>query len=211
MPPQSNNIEELMEEYSQIFESRLKRKPKVLWKDIIQFGKRNSEGRLWVYGSFVYRSIIEEVYGIDKKKNFVDIDLVADNLTSIPYVPRGWAHRRTFFSTPYIIKRGHKASLDSLKNYRQLVERNLSPTIENLLRVAPFNVQSIAWEFTGNEEKIHEGKIMGEEGVLAIYNREIRLNNKKEAQLEARIKNLFLDEFMKQKANELGLTPKPNY
>lgn len=196
---EKQKTEFLKEEYTKAFIRKVEKKRNPSYEEIINIGMKNSEGNLWILGGFVYRLIIEEIYGRELRKGGVDIDFVAEELSERPYIPRGWKQRRSKYMNPYLVKKRHKIDLNDLPNFRTLATKEYIPTIENILERSQLNIQSVAWDC---QKEI----LIGNEGILSIKNQLVKVNNLKEAEYEANIKGITLEEMVKRKAKELEFT-----
>lgn len=197
MPAHDESVEELREIYSEVFRDKLSRKEN--YDGVLRIAERNSEGKLWIIGGFVYRSIVEGVYRQKTKRvgGIIDIDFVAEKLSRDPYVPRGWKQKRTDFSNPSFVRKNHRVDLNDLVNFRTPATETYKPTIENLLKRSPLTVQSIAWDCEGEI-------IVGDVGIISIDTKKVGVNNIIEAKYEAKRKEFTLEDFVKFKAEQLG-------
>lgn len=185
MPPP--DIEELRERYTKTYIKKLKKnfrdEKESLLNEILKIGRENSQGPLWIAGGGVYRPIIEGEYGIKTRREkgkegeeIFDIDIAVNYLSTEPYSPRalGWSEWRTRFGDPAYRKGNYIIALNNLSMCYPIVSRKLEPTIENLLKHAPLNIQAIAWPIY---EDFYSGKLIGDTGIMAIHNRIVRVND----------------------------------
>ncbi|MDP3987140.1 MAG: hypothetical protein Q8P81_02850 [Nanoarchaeota archaeon] len=148
---ESHEIEGKKLEYQERFRAQWEDEPR--YEEILKIGKKNTRGRLYLLGGYVYRTIIKDLYGIPMKKP-IDIDFVAERLAETPYNLEGWRERRNFFGLPRIETKGsvtysegsyfkgspkfrvethdYVIDLDSFVNFRGLGTIGPEPTIENL-------------------------------------------------------------------------------
>lgn len=167
--------------------------------EYITLVRRNSKGRIWLIGGFVYKNIIEIIKG--KKQNVHDLDFLAENPSDIIHIPeRNWIMGFTHYGNPFFVQSGRseKVSIDLnyLPSFHSIVSRNLPPTIENFLSGTPLTIQSIAYD-------IDRRKIIGETGISAIIKELIEINNIEESRYETERRKITLEKYIKQKAAEL--------
>src|SRR3972149_9427711 len=77
--------------FSEIIKRALERNPNS--SEAIEIARRNSQGKMWIIGGFVYRNIIKEIYGETKEKSFIDIDFLLENVSLERrriYHPENW-------------------------------------------------------------------------------------------------------------------------
>lgn len=175
-------ITELTERYTSKFLEGLKRfDPKIL-AEIYEIGRRNLDGPFALVGGGVYRPIIEAEYKTkterrrDEEGDIFDFDLFGGWLSTVPYSPRvlGWSEGRTRHGDESFKKGHYLVALNNLSIFQSITSRNLEPTIENLLKNAPLDIQSIAWIFGDN---FYDGRLVGEKGIVAINKRQVRIND----------------------------------
>ncbi len=200
----------LRKEYSLIFNEFLKKDPK--FEEFYDIVKKRSEGKIWVIGSYVYKNIIKELYGKGSvlESDKVDVDFVVENPLSERggfKEPEGWDVRFTLYPSIFfereVNNEKQRIDLNYLKTFINIYERGLKPNISNLLNISPFNIQSIAYDC---DNKILIGGSGKKEniGFNAIRNKIVDLNDYTEAKRQGEKKGLSLEEYVKEKADELG-------
>ena len=233
--PLKIDIEELRERYTKSYVRGLKsmfRGRETILEEILKIGTGNSQGPLWIAGGGVYRPPIGEESGVKRAtdsegKEIIDVDIVVSQLSQKPYSPKvhGWSEWRTRFGNTSFRKNGYNVVIMDLSSFPTLAARNLKPTIENFLTTTPLNIQSIAVPI-GDDP--YETRLIGDIGILAIYKREVKINDLREGvdralrewRYEAQNQNIDLEEFeryiiginlnplviesVKRKAEELG-------
>jgi hypothetical protein len=155
--------------------------------------KENSSGGIWLIGGFVYRSIVNELYGIPNPK--VDYDFIVENPTEIK-LPLNWKHIKNKFNNPKFTNGIYEIDCVPLRNIHSIIRRKLEPSINNYLTGTPLNIQSIAYDCINK-------KIIGDIGIDAIERKAVAINNLKEAKHYAQIKKISLEDFIKEKAESL--------
>ena len=170
------------------------------FEDALNIAKKNSTGKIWVIGSFVYRNIIKEIYRRRLQRlSEIDIDfLVEDKSEERMYIPRGWELRMTGYLNPYFSQKEKKIRVDLnfLPNMHSILTRNLEPILKHFLTGTPLTIQSLAYDCN---KKI----IFGNIGKSSIEQRKVKINNLGEAGFEANKRGITLGELVKEKADEL--------
>lgn len=169
------------------------------FSEALDIVRRNSSGKIWLIGGFVYRTIISELYGTSRKK--VDLDFVVEDYKPEINLPEGWRIEGAFDNNKLRIVNGAK-QIDcvSLKNNFSIKHRKLKPSIGNFLTGAPLTIQSIAYD-------IDENKIIGEIGIDALKRKVVAINNKFFADYSAKKEKKSIQEFIADKSEELSFTP----
>jgi len=196
--------ERLRIQYQERFRSRWNSEP--MQKELLEVGRGNTHGTLYLYGGYVYRTILSSLDNdapIRWEGGKVDIDFVADRLTERESKYRGWqTGRRTFFGNPRFLKGEYQIDFDSFVNYKGQGEVE-TPRIENVLAGAPFDIQAISWD-CDNEELVTDPRSIS---IRAMHDRKLQINNVKRVHAVAESLNISDEDFLRLKAKELGLTP----
>jgi len=166
-------------DYSEIFLKVANTYPE--FKEAVEIIKNNSEGRAWLIGGFVCRSIIQELYGVPMSED-VDLDFIVEKAVPIN-VPDGWKIEQNSYGNPKLIGPTYEIDYIPLSNLHSIIRRNLEPTIENFLTGTPLNVQSIAFDITNN-------KVVGDIGIKSIKERVIAINDLEQAKHRAEKKGV---------------------
>ena len=183
-PPENGNDDSVNKVYAGLFKKSLKKLEEYAlgFDEILDIVKRNSveEGDIWAIGSFVYRGIVEELYGPLSKKSPLDIDFLVERHTSKVDRPRGWDIERTSYGDIAFMRHDGRCKVDisSLFNLHGIESRKLPPNIRHFYTATPLNVQSITYN-CGN------GEILGGRGIEAIERKVIKVNNLNELKWEA--------------------------
>lgn len=160
--------------------------------------KSNSNGVAWLIGGFVYRSIIQDLYGVPMSKD-VDLDFIIEKPAPIK-LPAEWKIENNSYGNPKLIGPAYEIDYIPLANIHSIIRRELPPTIENFLSGTPLNIQSIAFDVINN-------KVIGDIGIQAIQTKIIAINNFEQAQYRADKKGINASELVKDLAAELDFIP----
>jgi len=160
--------------------------------------KRNSSGKIWLIGGFVYRTIASQLYGLSKPE--VDLDFVVEYPVSDFDLPDGWKVDKNRFGNPKLISGRKQIDYVPLEKIYSILQRQIEPTIENYLTGVPLNVQSVAYD-------INEKRVIGEIGINALLRRVVEVNDLFFAEYAAQKKGKSLREMIQEKADELSFTP----
>jgi len=184
-------------EYTEVFEKFLKKYSD--FPEIFNIAERNSRGKIWIIGGFVYRNIIRNIYGEIREPEVIDIDFMLEKQAEGRhlYAREGWDLKLTDYGNPYLVKENTRIDLNYLHNFHSIQARKLSPKFRHFFTGTPLNIQSIAYDFS-------ETKVIGWRGIDAIKRRLVKINNLEEAKYDAKIKRVGLEEFVIKKAKELG-------
>lgn len=163
----------------------------------LEIVKRNSEGKIWLIGGFVYRGIASQIYGISKPE--IDLDFIVEKNSKEYSLPENWVISKNRFGNPKFVNEFTKEEIDfvPINNIYSIKQRNLEPTIENYLSGVPLNVQSIVFDISKKE-------IIGNVGIQAIKDKVVKVNDIEFARYAAKKKELTLNEMIYNKANSLG-------
>lgn len=168
------------------------------FKEAIDIVKKNSSGKIWLIGGFVYRTIAGQLYGLPKPR--VDLDFVIENPVPDFDLPNGWKVGINRFGNPKLVNRKKQIDYVPLKNIYSIRQRQIKPTIKNYLTGVPLTIQSIAFD-------VRENRIIGEIGIDALRRRVVGINDLFFAKYAAQKKNKSLRVMIQEKADDLGFTP----
>lgn len=160
--------------------------------------KKNSSGKIWLIGGFVYRTIASQLYGL--KKFDADLDFIIENPVNDFDLPSGWKIDVNRFGNIKLVNGNKHIDYVPLNNIHSIIQRKIEPTIENFLVCVPLTIQSIVYD-------IDDNKIIGEIGMSAIQKRVIEVNDLSFAEYAAKNKNKSLREMIQEKADSLGFAP----
>ncbi len=155
----------------------------------------NPQNSILGIGSHVYGNLTLELYKIWRRPPNADIDLLIKDAKGFA-IPEGWDLGFTGYGTTYIQKDNVKIDLNFLVNSigATLI---VNPTLQDFLGWTPLNVQSILYDF-------FSGMIEGEEGMKALEQRIIRVNNYHAAYNQSQIEKISVKTLLKNKAAELA-------
>jgi len=183
---------------TEIFRDYLESSPE--FEEAFNIAKKNSTGKIWAIGSFVYKNIIKEIYREKLQKlSEIDIDfLVEGKPEGRMYIPRGWELRMTSYLNPYFLQKEKKIMVDLnfLSNIHSILTRNLEPILKHFLTGTPLTIQSLAYD-------CDKEVIFGNIGKSSIEQKRVEINNLNEAGFEAKKRGITLGELVKEKADEL--------
>lgn len=170
------------------------------YTETLEIVQKNAVGSVWLVGGAVSRLILQRMDG--KRQEKFDFDFVCDKLATPLTVPTGWSVSHNKFDNPTFSKGQIEIDIWPINTHTFIQRNKLSPTINNYLKGVPFTVQSIAYNVKTEE-------LMGKNGINAIKNRKVGVNNITTARILAQNKGTTIDEVMKKKASSIGLTVIP--
>jgi hypothetical protein len=157
--------------------------------------KRNARGSIWLIGGFVYRSIVEELYGTPLTPD-VDFDFIVESPAQEFTLPPNWEVAINSYGNPKFRGPNFEIDLIPLKQIHSITRRGIEPTIENFLSGTPLTVQAIAFDVTNN-------RVIGEIGISAIKEKRVGVNNLAQTNHSARLKGKSVEELVKDVADSL--------
>jgi hypothetical protein len=166
--------------------------------EALEIVKKNSAGKLWLIGGFVYRTITSQLYRLPKTK--VDLDFIVEYPVSNFELPNGWRIDENRFGNPKLVNDKKQIDYVPLGNIYSIIQRQIQPTIDNFLKNVPLTVQSIVYN-------VQENIIIGDVGINALKKRVVEVNDLYFAEYAAKKKNKSLQEMIKEKATELDFIP----
>ena len=184
-------------EFTEIFKKFLKASSE--FPEIFDIAQRNSQGRIWIIGGFIYRNIIRKIYGEIPDQKTVDVDFLIEEKPEQGhlYLPEEWHPKMTDYGNLYLTKDNVRIDLNFLFNFHSILARNLRPRISHFFTGTPLNIQSIAYDFSKKE-------VTGWLGVNSIRRKTVKVNNSNEARYEAQKRGISIEDLVKEKANELN-------
>ena len=173
--------------------------------------RENSEGKIWLIGGMVYRPLANFLY--DTPIPSIDLDFVINKGHTHylepygdPYacndihLPEEWELRSHYGESRFVnTQEGLSLKIDivQLQNFHSTQSRDLPPTLDNFLNGTPLTIQSIAYD-------IEKGQIIGDIGLVALYEQKISVNYLNEARYFAHKKGTDLHSMIREKAASLG-------
>jgi hypothetical protein len=161
--------------------------------EVLDLVKKNSRGKIWIIGGFVYRNLVSALYGGDAYNH--DIDFIVEERNDILTEVPGWQIQINKYGSQNYVKESNRMSFTDIRKVIR-VSGTTNPTIEEFIEETPLNIQSIAYDLV-------ENKLIGEKGIEAILHKTSSINNAGQAEFYAKRKGKDLDELIKEKAREL--------
>ncbi len=163
--------------------------------EVLEIVKSNSQGKIWLIGGIVSRSIIKLIYGRLQLKH--DLDFLVEKLNKKLVIPSSWKLAKNRFSNPKLIKGGTEVDIVPLKTAEHILRNKLTPSIKNFLVGTPLDIQSLAFD-------IEKEKLIGSLGIKALQRKEVRINNSKPFLAKAKRKKISPEELLQQTAKSVG-------
>ena len=201
------------QDYAELFKSSLRRLDDFDFDfdELVDIARKNSfeeenENKgVWLIGGFLYRGIVEELYGPLPEKAPLDVDFLVKMHKQEVYRPWGWEIKRTSHGDLAFTKSDGNCNVDinTLFNLHGIDSRGLPPNIRHFYTANPFNIQSMTYNCDTEE-------LSGKRGIESIKNRLIKTDNLNELEWEAkRLSRLTdssytADSLIRKKAKELG-------
>jgi hypothetical protein len=154
----------------------------------------------WLGGGFIYRNLLRMVHGLQQIPD-ADLDVLVDTGKPGPKeplnVPSGWMEEKTGFGCPRLITAtGRQIDYIYLDEIVDLRINKLEYTVENFLTITPLTIQSVIYN-------IEQQKLMGDLGIEAIANKEIKINFPRRARFAAKRRGMTMMEYLQSKAAAL--------
>lgn len=155
----------------------------------------NAEGKIWLVGGAVSKVLCEELYGT--KTDEFDFDFICEKLKKKIIILKGWGVQYTKYGNPTFMKESISVDFWPISDQYWIKENHLEPTIENFFVGVPFTIQAMAYD-------IKYRKVIGEIGIKALLDREIKVNNLAAAQKLVQRKGITINERMRSTAKNVG-------
>ncbi len=133
--------------------------------------KKNSEGKIWLAGSGVYKNILNKLYGSNHA--IKDYDFIVERIRKPIQIESDWTITESKHGNPKLKNNERMIDLISINNIHSVKERNLEPSIENYMSGVPLTIQSIAYDIT-------DKKLLGAAGIESILDKTIGIQNQGE-------------------------------
>ena len=171
------------------------------FNEALEIAEGNSSGgKIWIVGSFLYKNILKEKYGLD---NLIvkDYDFILENQTeySKAWAPENWEIRKTFFGSPRFVK--EKLQVDAYelsKATKDFRKNNSEEKIRSYLKNVLFDIQAMAYD-------IKNEKIYDEGSINAIERKEMKVTCLEDSIGIANKKGISLKEYLDYKAKGIGI------
>ncbi|MCL5018837.1 MAG: hypothetical protein M1416_03695 [Candidatus Pacearchaeota archaeon] len=165
------------------------------FQEALDIVRKNSSGKIWLIGGFLYKNLAHSLYG--SKKSTKDFDLIVEKANSKLFLPENWIEKENHFSSPKFISREKQIDFIPLSNIYYIKTKSLVPCINNFLEGGGLNIHCLAYD-------ILEKEILGDIGIRALEQRIISVYNLEMLEYGAKIYGKTLNEIIKTKAEELG-------
>jgi hypothetical protein len=168
--------------------------------DVMGIALLNSDptGRIWLIGGTVYRTLAHFMHKIDLP--VCDWDFIVEKPIDNINLPEDWEDIGNQFGTHKFTNGKTTVDFIPLNRVSSIVRRELKPNIGNYLEGVPLTIQSIAYD-------IKRDIIVGGAGIYALKTRTVRILNRREAEIGAKLKKTSLDRYLIEKAQDLEFTP----
>lgn len=161
----------------------------------VEIVRKNSSGNLWIIGGFVYRTIVQRLYGVERGN--VDLDFLISSPTPELQLPDGWKIEINHFGNPRFVRGKTMIDYIPLSTVYYPLSFGCEPTVENVFAFAPLNIQAIAYDFDRD-------RIIGERGIDAIERKMVEMNHPVCLAECAKRKGMSVQDFIEQKARSVG-------
>jgi len=166
------------------------------FKEALNLTRKNSSGKIWLIGGFLYKNLVKELYGTCKK-SAKDFDLIVERANKKLVLPAGWKKERNIFGNPKLFDGKTEIDFVPLDEIYYIKKYRLKPCIESHLEGVPFNIHYLVYD-------IFDNKIVGDVGVRALEEKVVRAYNLEMLEYVARKYNTTMNEMIKKKAEVLG-------
>jgi hypothetical protein len=167
------------------------------YSEAVGIVKRNSSGNIWLIGGMVFRTLASQLYGLPKPE--VDFDFIVENANVQIILPKGWEERKNRFGNPKFVNGEKQIDFVPLNNVYSITSRKLDPSIENFLSGTPLTIQAVVYDIINK-------RLIGERGIDAIKRKVVEVNDLQFAEYAAQKKEKSLNQYIREKADELGFT-----
>ncbi len=165
-----------------------------IFLEVLDLVERNSRGKIWLTGGYLYRNLITAIYG-GETYNY-DIDFIVEERSETLQVIPGWNIKINNYGVPNYERTANRVSITDIRKVVR-IEGLKSFTIENIIAGTPLNIQSMVYD-------LRENRIIGRKGIEALRTRLIKVNNIAQAKFYAERKSKELRDIIMEKAKELG-------
>ena len=183
-----------MQNLSEKFQLYLK---DLIFIEVLDLVRQNAKGKIWIIGGFVYKNLLNTLYGGNKIYNY-DIDFIVEERNNILKEVSGWRIETNSYGSQNYVRDGNKMSFTDIRKVIR-VSGLKNPTIEEFIKETPLNIQSIAYD-------LEENKIIGEKGIETLFTKVIKVNNVEQAKYYAERKGKGIEEIINEKTRELNFS-----
>lgn len=165
-----------------------------MFLEVFDLVNRNSNGKIWLFGGYLYRNLIAALYG--RKPYSYDIDFIVEERNEMLENVTGWNIKVNSYGVENYERMTNRTSITDIRKVVR-VEGLKNFTIEEVITGTPLNIQSIAYD-------LQENRIIGQRGIEALRAKLIKVNNIAQAKFYAERKGKELKDIVIEKAEELG-------
>jgi len=165
------------------------------YQEAYELVRKNSQGRVWLIGGFVFRMLAHQLYGAGLPS--ADLDFIVEAPIYPLQLPQGWEERSNSFGNPKLVGPTFSIDFIPLDAIHALQSLGLSPTIENFLAHTPLTIQSIAYD-------IEKRQLLGEAGLRALKERSVGVHNMVAAEEWSARYGISIEYYVREKASGLG-------
>jgi hypothetical protein len=184
-----------MDNYSKIIVKAIEENKE--FQNALEIVNKNSQGKIWVMGSFVFRNIACALHNLPKPI-FDDYDFVVENIKKDVSLDVGQTFKINSFGGLKISAGPINIDIWELRRTYLIEKLNLQPTIENCLKTTSLDIQSIVYD-------VQNKKVLGDSGINAILNKKISVNNLTNFKYYVAKRNITLEDYAKRKFKKWGL------
>jgi hypothetical protein len=190
------------------FLSELQKYPQVM--EIITM---HTYGRVWLVGGSVTTELDHCARNPSHRNSFDywnlysaghcpyrDFDFIAEEIRGRIRIPREWSMQVNTFGGIKFKSKSITMDLWKLRKHEPCRRNNAPYTIENVINLAPLNVQAIAAD-------LREGCLLGEPGIKSVESQTVSVNHMDEARHYCQIYGMTLEDLIRKKATEYSFIP----
>jgi len=166
------------------------------FKEALEITRRNSSGKIWLIGGFLYKNLVDGLYGTCKKPA-KDFDLIVERTNKQLILPDGWKRVTNTFGNPKLFNEENEIDFIPLKNIYYIKKNKLEPTINNYFKSVPFNIHYLIYD-------IFADGLSGKIGVRALEEKTVAVHNLEMAKYGAKKYHTTINKMIREKAEALG-------
>lgn len=166
-----------------------------VYYESLSIARMNTQGKIWVVGGFVYRTLAARLYGTPLA--IKDMDFLAERLADSMVVPVGWTRSASTFGSPKFFRGGLFVDILPFDEIRIPMQMPGPPTIEEYLACVTLTVQAIAYD-------ICEQRVIGDIGMQALRTKTVAYNMPKVNKEYFAKKGYTRESYIREKADGLG-------
>ncbi|MBX4196335.1 hypothetical protein KW805_01990 [Candidatus Pacearchaeota archaeon] len=171
------------------------------WGKALSLARSFAIGKMWLIGGSVYRTLAHQLYNSPAPQ--CDFDFIVEHASKNlgkRSVPPGWIVEKNRHGNPKFLQGDISVDIIPLGHVGMISSRNLSPTIDNHLAIAPLTIQSIAYN-------IETHNLMGSIGINALRKKEVGIHDHYHAIYYSYKKGKPLYDLIKETAESLHFKP----